>query len=192
MTQAKHKIDLSKLKDVVYYVCSQCAQDELGNVKLHKILYFADMLHYLSSRKPLTGVEYQKQSFGPVARHLSWAVNELCKEGVLQVSKRDYFGYKKTDYIVIQKPRTFRLSNFETQLLNDVIEFVCERTAKEISEFSHMAPWDAAEIGETIPYYSAYGLLPSDLNDDELESAIAEARQLRPHIEKEMHDRGVQ
>jgi hypothetical protein len=62
------KVDLQKLKDVVHYICAQCRQDELGNVKLHKILYFADMLHFLGSNRPLTGVEYQKQSFGPVAR----------------------------------------------------------------------------------------------------------------------------
>lgn len=52
--EPKPRVDFAKLKDVVHYVCAQCNQDELGNVKLHKILYFADMLHYLSLRKPLT------------------------------------------------------------------------------------------------------------------------------------------
>src|SRR5208337_999071 len=98
----KHKVNLGKLKDVTHYVCYRCTQEELGNVKLHKILYFADMLHFLSERKPLTGVEYQKQAFGPVARHLSWAINELSKEGAIKVEKRDYFGFKKTDYICVQ------------------------------------------------------------------------------------------
>ncbi len=190
--QGRQKVDLAKLKEVVHYVCSQCSQEELGNVKLHKILYFADMMHYLASRKPLTGVEYQKQNFGPVARHLSWAVNELCKDGVLKVEKRDYFGFKKTDYIPIQRQAHAKLSNFEVQLLNDVIEFVCERSAKEISELSHMAPWDAVEIGETIPYYSAYGLIPSELSEDDIEGATAEARQIRGAIEQEIHDRGIQ
>ncbi len=179
------KADLRKLKDVVHYVCAQCRQEELGNVKLHKILYFADMLHFLSSNRPLTGVEYQKQSFGPVARHLSWAINELCKEGALKVEKRDYFGFKKTDYFSLQQPSTSRLTNSEITLLNDVIEFVCERSAKEISELSHMEPWKAAEIGETIPYYSAYGLLPSAVTDDDVLSATSEAKAIRHEIENE-------
>jgi uncharacterized phage-associated protein len=179
------KGDLQKLKDVVHYVCAHCGQDELGNVKLHKILYFADMLHFLSVNKPLTGVEYQKQSFGPVARHLSWAINELCKEGALKVQKRDYYGFKKTDYLSLQIPSVARLSNSEIALINDVIGFVCERSAKEISELSHMEPWKAAEIGETLPYYSALGLLPSGATDDDVEAAVAEARAIRCEIENE-------
>lgn len=179
------KGNLQKLKDVVHYVCAQCRPDELGNVKLHKILYFADMLHFLSVNKPLTGVEYQKQSFGPVARHLSWAINELCKEGALRVQKRDYYGFKKIDYFAVQSPSVSRLSNSEIALINDVIGFVCERSAKEISELSHMEPWKAAEIGETLPYPSAYGLLPSEATDDDIEAAIAEARSIRQEIENE-------
>jgi uncharacterized phage-associated protein len=179
------KGNLQKLKDVVHYVCAHCRQDELGNVKLHKILYFADMLHFLSVNKPLTGVEYQKQNFGPVARHLSWALNELCKEGVLRVQKRDYYGFKKTDYLSLQSPSPSRLSNSEIALINDVVGFVCERSAKEISELSHMEPWKAAEIGEVLPYYSALGLLPSVATDDDVEDAVAEARAIRHEIENE-------
>lgn len=179
------RVDFQKLKDVVHYICAQCSQDELGNVKLHKILYFADMLHFLSSNKPLTGVEYQKQNFGPAARHLSWAVNELCKEGSIKVEKRDYFGFEKTDYFSLRQPSTSRFTNAEITLLNDVIEFVCERSAKEISELSHMEPWSVAELGETIPYYSAYGLIPSAVTDADVEAAISEAKAIRRQIENE-------
>lgn len=137
-------------------------------------------------------MEYQKQNFGPVARHLSWAVNELSKEGSIKVQKRDYFGFKKTDYILVRKPSTNRLSNLEVHLLNDVIDFVCERSAKEISELSHKAPWEAVEIGGTIPYYSAYGLLPSALSEADIDNAVAEIKELRPVIEHEINERGIQ
>lgn len=183
--ELNQKVNFQKLKDVVHYICARCHQDELGNVKLHKLLYFADMLHFLSSNKPLTGVEYQKQSFGPVARHLSWAINELSREGALMVQKRDYYGFKKTDYLSLQPPSVSRLTNLEIALLNDVIEFVCERSAKEISELSHLEPWKAAEIGETLPYYSAYGLLPSVVTDDDVEAAIVHARSIKHEIEHE-------
>lgn len=115
------KVNRQKLKDVVHYVCASCHQDELGNVKLHKILYFADMLNFLSTNKPLTGVEYQKQSFGPVARHLSWAVNELDKEGTIRIQKRDYFGFKKTDYFSLREPSTTRLTNTEVTRLGTAL-----------------------------------------------------------------------
>lgn len=179
------KVNLQKLKDVVHYVCSQCNQDELGNVKFHKVLYFADMLHFLAFNRPLTGVEYQKQSFGPIARHLSWAINDLCKENVISVRKREYFGFNKTDYFCLQRPIATLLSNSEMAILNAVIEFVCERSAKEISELSHQEPWKAAEIGETLPYCSAYGLLPSLVSNDDIEVAITQARSIRHEVEHE-------
>jgi uncharacterized phage-associated protein len=182
--EPKYEVNHAKLKDVVHFVCSQCRREELGNVKLHKILYFADMIHYISCGKPLTGVEYQKQQFGPVARHLSWAINELCKEGSLKVEKRDYFGFSKTDYYSTTRPSLARLSNSETQILQDVIDFVCARSAKEISELSHLAPWDAAEMGEVIPYYSSLALLPSAVSDADVDAAKKEAEAIRDEIKK--------
>ncbi len=179
-------LNRQKLKDVVHYICSRCSESELGNVKLHKILYFADMLHFLSMGKPLTGVEYQKQKFGPVARHLSWAAKELSKEGRLQISKRDYFGYEKTDYKSLTT-HSADLSNHEIHLLNDVIEYVCAKSAKEISELSHLDPWDAAEMGEIIPYCSAFGLLPKEIKPADIDRSIDLARRIRPEIEREFH-----
>lgn len=182
--------NLPKLKDVVHFICAECEPRELGNVKLHKILYFADMLHYLNAGRPLTGVEYQKQQFGPVARHLSWAVNELCKEGRLRAQKRDYFGYKKTDYLA-DRESCGNISNIEREILMDVIDFVCSRSAKEISELSHQAPWEAAEMGETIPYCSAFGLLPKEVTRADVDNSIVIAKKIRPSIEQQINERRV-
>lgn len=152
-----------KFKHVVHYICANCTAEELGNVKLYKVLYFADMLTYMATFRPLTGVEYQKQKFGPVAKHLGCAVNELCKDGALHVQKREYFGFSKVDYISVRQPASGKLTNSEISLLNDVIDFVCARTAKEISELSHDAAWHKARIGETIPYEAAFGLEPVEI-----------------------------
>jgi uncharacterized phage-associated protein len=180
-----YRLDRDKLIEVVHYICANCSPEELGNVKLHKILYFSDMLHFLSTGEPLTGVEYQKQQFGPTARHLSWAVDKLVAHGKLKIERRDYFGHMKTDYIVLQQPRPGALSNHAVQILNDVIAFVCSRSAKEISELSHDAAWQAAEIGEVIPYDAALGLLPCAITDADVTAAISEAHRVAPLIEKE-------
>ncbi len=185
MSAPVYRLDREKLIEVVHYVCASCSPEELGSVKLHKILYFSDMLHFLSTGEPLTGVEYQKQQFGPTARHLSWAVDRLAAQGKLRIEQRDYFGLSKTDYIAIQQPRPGALSNHAIQILNDVIAFVCSRSAKEISELSHDAAWQAAEIGEVIPYHAAMGLLPCAVTDSDVAAAVAEARRVAPIIEKE-------
>ena len=178
-------LDKQKLVDVVHYVASRCSTSELGKVKLHKILYFSDMLHYLATGEPLTGVEYRKQKFGPVARHLTWACERLSEEGKIRIDKRDYFGFQKLDYISIRNPDSRSLSNQAVQILNDVIEFVCSRSAREISELSHNSAWEAAKLGETLPYFTVYGWLPAAISEAELLETVNEARRIRTTIEAE-------
>lgn len=185
MRSPAYRLDRNKLIEVVHYICASCSPEELGNVKLHKILYFSDMLHFLSTGEPLTGVEYQKQQFGPTARHLSWAVGKLVAQGKVKIERRDYFGLLKTDYIALQQPQPGALSNHAVQILNDVIAFVCSRSAKEISELSHDVAWQAAEIGEVIPYHAALGLLPCSITDADVAAAVSEAHRVAPMIEKE-------
>jgi hypothetical protein len=38
------QFDRAKLKTVILYACSKCDAEQMGAVKLHKVLYFADML----------------------------------------------------------------------------------------------------------------------------------------------------
>lgn len=179
------QFDRAKFKDAIHYVCAKCPTEELGKVKLHKILYFADMIHFIGTGTPLTGAPYQKQTFGPMARHLNWAVGELQKEGRLRAEKRDYFGFDKMDYQSLGEPDTRSLNENARRMLDEVIEFARSRSAKCISELSHMAAWEAAEIGGTIPYYSAFGLYPAAVTDADVDAAVSEARKIRPSIEAE-------
>ena len=185
MEESYIKFDRAKLKDVVLYVCDNCDPSELGNVKLHKILYFSDMLMFMHSGKPLTGVDYIKQQFGPTARHLTSVVNELSSLGALKVETRDYFGFEKKSYIALAKPAAGALGNDEIEIISDVIDFVCARSAREISELSHDFAWLLAEMGERIPYAAAYGLQPAEITDHDRAAALAEARRIRPLIERE-------
>lgn len=172
------QFDRQKFLDVVHFICHLCRQNpaELGKVKLHKALYFADMVTYLETGRPLTGVEYQKQTFGPVARHLAWALDELQKSGRLRVEERNYFGYPKLDFISAAKPGKERLTEHDRKLLGDIVDFVCAKSAREISEFSHNEAWRLAKLGERIPYYSALALVPSEVTDADREWADREAQ----------------
>jgi uncharacterized phage-associated protein len=168
--------DYEKFRRVVHFICHECGSDELGRVKLHKILYFSDFLRYLESGHPLTGEDYLKQAFGPTARHLNKALNDLETSGAVRVEKRLFHGYEKQDFISLTSPTTNLLSKDELELLREVIRFVCDHTASEISELSHSEPWQMAETGERIPYYMAFSLVPSELTDEDRDWARDEAR----------------
>lgn len=172
------QFDREKLLAVIHYVCEKLPTAELGRVKLHKILYFSDMLHFAATGRPLTGVEYRKQPFGPVARHLIWALRTLEENGCIEVRRRTYFGFPKDDFIVLRPSDRSRLSELERHLVDDVADFVCGRSAREISELSHNAAWESAAVGERLPYFTAFNLSPVEVTDDDVAWGESEARRI--------------
>jgi hypothetical protein len=121
------------------------------------------MLNYLEHGRPLTGVDYIKQPFGPTARYLGWALKVLSENGSLKISRRSYFGWDKFDFVANGEFQTNRLSESERALIRSVVEVVCGFSATEISEISHAKPWEAVAFGERIPYGAAFLLLPQKL-----------------------------
>lgn len=156
------EFDREKFLDAIHFII-ECCQDKpelLGKTKLHKCLYYSDMLHYAVTGAAITGVEYIKQQFGPTARYLDWGLRSLRERGLISVHQEEYFGLGKYVFTSERAPRTNRLSAEEKALLGEVVAFVCEKTAREISEISHAAPWQNARMGERIPYSTAHLLLP--------------------------------
>lgn len=163
------QFDREKLKAAILYTCTRCPPAQLGAVKLHKVLYFADMLRYAGVGSPITGSTYRKRQHGPTCDQLLATLGELARSNQIEVRKVDYFGYTKTEYRVVAVADTSRLSPDECLLLDEVIEFVCEaNTARTISEFSHNRAWEIADFGETLPYFSAFKLFPSELTEEDL------------------------
>lgn len=172
----KPEFNREKFKAVVHYLCSR-GDSDFGRIKLHKALYFADMLHFIDSARPLTGVDYVKQQYGPTARYLKWALDELEKDGKLAVDRQDYFGFPKDRFRTLRQPATNLLSENETRLLDDTLRFIGNYSATAISELSHNEAWHAFGIGDVIPYETAYWLVPTEVSDDDLQWAAAQMNQ---------------
>jgi hypothetical protein len=51
-----------------------------------------------------------------------------------------------------------------------------------------MAAWEAVEIGDTIPYYSAFGLYPAAVTDADVDAAVSEARRIRSLVKAERRE----
>lgn len=173
------QFDRQKFKDVIHYVVANTRPDELGRVKLHKILYFTDMIWFIAEGRGLTGAEYRKQPMGPVATGLGIALGELEDEGCIRIGRMKYFGYDKATYEALKSLPQDRLSATERQLVDDVVEFVCRNnTARSISDFSHTRVWEATENGAVMPYFTALNLLPVEVEDAAISWAREEAAKL--------------
>mgnify|MGYP001273117938 FL=1 len=157
-----------KLAEAVHYVCANTPSDQLGNVKLHKILYFSDMFTYLELGQPITGVEYIKQKFGPTARHLAATVASLETSGILKVSREEYFGYWKKSYTCRTGYVRSALSEKETAVLDKFIATVASLSATEVSEISHDAAWESVPFGEVIPYSSIFRVIAPEIDESDI------------------------
>ncbi len=164
------QFDRAKLKAVILYTCSKCDSSDLGAVKLHKVLYYADMLRYAAVGNSVTGATYRKRPLGPTCDQLLPTLRELGSEGAINIRESDYFGYRKKEYVALREPEMARLSGEEVELINEVIEFVCaNNTAKTISEYSHNRAWEMVEFSQVIPYSSVLHLFPTQVSNEALE-----------------------
>ena len=164
------QFDREKLKEVVLYVAGERPPDRLGAVKLHKILYFADMLRFAAAGRPMTGAIYRKRPNGPTCEALPSAIRELVASGALNMTESNYFGYRKKEFTPLRPADLARFGADEIALLDELVEFVCDgHSAKTISDFSHQAPWELVDLGEVIAYESAFLLFPDEISEDALE-----------------------
>src|SRR5262249_42447545 len=116
------QFDRTKLKTMLLYTFRKCEAAKLGAVKLHKVLYYADMLHYAHVGTSITGSTYRKRPFGPTCDQLLGTLRELVRQGAVDIREVDYFGYRKKEYIALEAPELDRLSKSEVALVDDVIE----------------------------------------------------------------------
>lgn len=180
MTMASEfRLDREKLRAAILHVVQVCPPEKLGAVKLHKVLFYADMLSFIHSGQPMTGAAYRKRPFGPTCDAALYAVDDLVRSGEIELREVDYYGYRKKEFAPLNKSETNRLSAEEKDILQKMVEFVCwDHSAKSISDFSHDLPWQMVEFGEPIPYHSAIHLVPSIVSPEAHEWAEAEGRDL--------------
>lgn len=179
------QFDRGKLKAVILYICSKCDPSQLGAVKLHKVLYFADMLHYAHMGTAITWATYRKRKLGPTCDQLLPALRDLEREGAIEIRETDYFGFQKKEYLPKRKPEMEGLSRDQLMLIDDVIDFVCfNNTAKTISDYSHTQAWELAEFGGELSYSSALHLFPHQVSPEAMEWGSTQAEEIEAERSK--------
>lgn len=177
------QFDRTKLKAVISHVAAYCDPERLGAVKLHKVLYFVDMISFAQRGVAVTGATYTKRPFGPTCLQLLPSLRDMQIAGDIEVRDVSFHGLSKKEYHVLRPSDPRTLNADEIDLIEEVADFVCnQNSARSISEYSHQLPWEMAEFGEEIPYSTALLLFPSDVGPDEFEIAgegvrdVAQAR----------------
>jgi hypothetical protein len=157
---------------LILYVTSCCEGDQaFGKTKLNKILFYADFLAYLETGKAITGQDYQKFPYGPVAPQVEPTLRTLCTEGAAAIASRQHFGLRQDRIFALREPSLDGFSGKEIAIVDGVIRALWGKNAREVSELSHrFIGWQATQDYEIIPYETALVDI-SEPTEDELEYA---------------------
>jgi uncharacterized phage-associated protein len=123
-----------------------------GLVKLFKLLYYADMLHFRETGRSITGMRYQALPYGPVPTKLYNEIRNPPGDLNLQF---EVTAPPKPIEAEIPPPTSIKpravvprgfLTKREQRILSEVSEIFRDVNAKDISDVSHAknGPWDLA------------------------------------------------
>ena len=168
-----------KFDNLVLYIVSRCADPaRLGAVRLRKILYYSDVLHYAKTGKPITGATYIKWENGPVPREMDASLSRLERREALRQKRTTHrLGYPMTHYFALASPDLRQFTADEISLVDEMLQIICdEHTADSISKASHHDAWRLAEIGEELPYETIFVSKFAEITPDAVEWAKGEIR----------------
>lgn len=158
-----------KFKALVHHVVSSCDDpNRLGAIRLNKILWFADSIAYRQQGASITGETYVKRQHGPVPKHILATLRELQDEGAILVSEKEtVFGHKMRHFHSLKKPSDELFSPMEIQVVDILLKEICtNHTASSISDVSHDQVWDAANMGEEIPFFATFARFPGEIGNE--------------------------
>ena len=167
-------LDWDKLKALVHFICEKADDPSvLGSIKLNKVLWYSDVIYYMTTGRPITGETYVKRQHGPVPKHILRVIDELVKEGKIARGRVDHFGYLKNEYIALAPCNPDVFSGGEVAIIDEAFKHVCiDNTAKSISEETHGVIWQLAEMGEEIPYHAVFASAMGEVDEDDMAWAM--------------------
>ena len=150
--------NLEKFKEVLLYILSKVgSKPNIGETALYKLLYFIDFDFYEKHEEQLIGATYIKNKFGPTPVEFLKIVKKMEDDKELVKVKNKYFQYDQTKYLPRRSPDLNKLSALELAHVDEVLNRLSDKTAKELSDYSHSdTPWQVHQPGEIISYESVF------------------------------------
>jgi transcriptional regulator with XRE-family HTH domain len=148
------QVNLDKFKQVLLYLLERCAgKPNIGETVLNKLLYFIDFNYYEAYEEQLTGASYIKNKFGPTPVQLIKIIEQMKSDGEIKVIMDKYYNYPQKRYLPLKKADLTKLKASEKETIDQVINQLSDKTADEISKYSHEdIPWKATKDKDKIDY----------------------------------------
>lgn len=150
--------NLDKFKQVLLYILQKAGgKPNVGMTVLYKLLYFIDFDYYEKYEEQLMGLTYIKNHHGPTPKEFIKVVEQMKRGGELEEVQSKYFTYEQKKFIPVVQPDLSKISGQELALIDDVLNRLSDKTATELSDYSHKdIPYLAADNGESLSYESVF------------------------------------
>jgi transcriptional regulator with XRE-family HTH domain len=150
--------NLKKFKEVFLYIIGKVgSKPNVGESVLNKLLYFIDFDYYEKYEEQLIGATYIKNHFGPTPCELKKIVDEMKQTGEIEEVNSKFYTFDQKKYLPHRKPDLSLFSAQEVEHIDDVLCRLSDKTAAEISNYSHGdVPWQIHKDGEPISYESVF------------------------------------
>ena len=150
--------NLRKFKEVLLYILQKVgAKPNVGETVLYKLLYFIDFDFYEKYEKQLIGATYIKNHHGPTPVEFKKIVEDMNKNGEIEVVRSKYFQYDQKKYLPVRASDLSELSALEKEHIDEVLARLSDKNAKDLSDYSHAdTPWLVHEMGDVISYETVF------------------------------------
>lgn len=154
--------NIEKFKQVFLYILAKVgAKPNVGQTVLYKLLYFIDFDYYELYEKQLMGLSYIKNTFGPTPVDFAKIVRQMEKEGQVEEIKTEFYNHEMTKFLPIIEPNLDLLSAKELEFIDKELEKHSDKTATELSNFSHKdVPWIGAKEKQVLDYEAVFYRTP--------------------------------
>lgn len=172
--------DERNLEELIVHVANVFEDDEAaGATKLNKVLFYIDFVHHRRYGRPVTGVEYQKLEHGPAPRRLLPVRDRLVRSGAVRQVEVDFHGHAQQRLESLRPPQLDLFGPTESEVIDEVIAAFRGKNGKELSDLSHQTfGWQWVDLGESIPYFTAFAREDQRLPESMRERAEKLAREL--------------
>ena len=150
--------NIEKFKQVFLYILNKVgAKPNIGQTVLYKLLYFIDFDYYELFEEQLMGLKYIKNTYGPTPVDFAKIVKEMENDNEIEEVRTKYFDKEMTKYLPRVKPDLSVLSARELEHINNTLARLSDKSATELSEYSHKdIPWIGTEYKKIIDYDSVF------------------------------------
>jgi len=134
------------------------AKHEIPKTLLAKLIYLVDFAWFYNELKPMSGMKYRRDPYGPVPDQFFKTIDVMVDNGEIKLKLKDIPGRTKQMQALdigndLEHEPNQYLSEKEITLIDKIVQKWEKANVDEIVDFTHhQLPWQVTRPNEFVPY----------------------------------------